>query len=144
MKVKKYKSGGKTGDPKKKKDDSSTKPKWRYAYPNQAPKKMQTKRGAVGRPMSNEFRKKMNKYGKGSQADVEMRFYSNKTMPEHTRALQRSKEVPNKALAKKTEDFGTYGKKTYRSGNPGGLKGKTQGKGGNVGKGIKPKRKRRR
>lgn len=114
------------------------------------PKKMEKmsgakERGQVGNPMGNKFRKELDKISKGSRADLMMRVYAGKTAKQHSRAIQRSQEVPNPGLGKKTEDFGTsFGKVTGRQGNPGGLKGKTKGKGGNVGAGVKVKKKRRR
>ena len=113
------------------------------------PKKMEKisgakERGQVGNPMSNKFRKEIDRISEGSRGDLKMRVYAGKTAKQYNRAIQRSQEVPNPGLGKKTEDFGTsFGKVTGRQGNPGGLKGKTKGKGGNVGAGVKVKKKRR-
>jgi hypothetical protein len=109
------------------KKDSSTNPLWSH---NAAPKKMSTKRGAVGSPVSNEDIKKFSNTSRGSVADLELR-HRGKSSADFLKASQKSQLVPNKALATKTEDFGPgYGKKTYSSGNPGGLK--VQTKGGNA------------
>lgn len=94
----------------------------------------------VGNPASNKSVEKFSKIGRGSVADMQLRLRG-KSAAGFTKALQKSQAVPNKALAKKTEDFGEgYGKKTYYQGNPGGLKGQTKGKGGNVGAGVKLKK----
>lgn len=103
-----------------------------------------TDRKTVGNPASNESVKKFSKISRGSVADMELRSRG-KSAAGFLKATQKAQEVPNPGLAKKTEDFGPgYGKKTYSSGNPGGLKGRTKGKGGNVGAGVKVKKKRRR
>lgn len=128
MKVKKYNDGGKMSKGKR-------------------PKKMKKMSGkdrkTVGNPASNKFVKKFSEIGRGSVADMELR-YRGKSAAGFLKAAQKAQGVPNKALAKKTEDFGEgYGKRTYYEGNPGGLKGQTKGKGGNVGAGMKAKKKRK-
>jgi hypothetical protein len=112
---------------------------------NKAPEKMSgVNKKKVGNPAPNKSVKKFSEIGRGSVADVQLRSRG-KSAAGFLKATQKAQEVPNKALAKKTEDFGEgYGKKTYYSGNPGGLKGQTQGKGGNVGAGVQVKKKRRR
>ena len=111
------------------------------------PKKMEKMRtpDRVGTPGSKKTREELKKATKGSIGDIRLRYNTGKSAAQLLDATDKSNQVPNKALAKKTEDFGsTFGKKTYYEGNPGGLKGKTKGKGGNVGAGVKLKKKRRR
>lgn len=76
----------------------------------------------VGAPPSNKEVKDWTERTRGSQADLEVRLTTGKTMPEWFKDKQKSLEVPNKALAKKTVDYGRYGEMTKSSGNPGGLK----------------------
>lgn len=98
----------------------------------------------VGAPGDKKTKEMLKRVTKGSVGDMELRYTTGKSAAQLFDAIDKSNQVPNKALAKKTEDFGREGKKTYYEGNPGGLKGKTKGKGGNVGAGVKVKKKRRR
>jgi hypothetical protein len=151
----KYENGGrKTGDPKEKskvkahlkdlekgnyvKKSWDSSPSWNQ---NRAPEKMM-KYNRVGSPGSKKTNEELKRATKGSVGDMELRYKTGKSAAQLFDATDKSHRVPNKALAKKTEDFGSMGKKTYYSGNPGGLKGKTKGKGGNVGKGVQVKKKR--
>lgn len=126
------------------------------------------KRGAVGAPVSNKSVKKYGKMATGSQMDTALRVPKARfsesgnleigskrdgrvqsTAKKYLKTIQKSQEVPNKALKKQTKKFNTGRSKaderTYYQGNPGGLKGRTSGKGGNVGAGMKaPTKKRRR
>lgn len=110
------------------------------------PKRMEkmSDKAQVGAPSSNKFIKDLQKRTRGSIGDLELRATTGKTAAQMFKAGQKSREVPNPGLGKKTEDFGRMGKRTYSSGNPGGLKGRTKGKGGNVGHGMTAKKKRRR
>lgn len=110
------------------------------------PKKMEKmmKYNRVGAPGDKKTKEMLKRVTKGSVGDMELRYTTGKSAAQLFDAIDKSHQVPNKALAKKTEDFGREGKKTYYEGNPGGLKGKTKGKGGNVGAGVKVKKKRRR
>lgn len=100
------------------KQPSYSNPIWNH---NKPPKKMANK-AQVGAPPSNKEVKDWTERTRGSRADLEIRATTGKTLPEWFKAAQKSREVPNKGLGKKTEDFGRYGEKTYSSGNPGGLK----------------------
>ena len=110
------------------------------------PKKMKkmADKAQVGAPASNKEIRDWKERTRGSRADVELRATVGKSLPQWFDDKQKSFEVPNKALAKKTADYGMYGKMTKYSGNPGGLKGRTKGKGGNVGAGVKVKKKKKR
>ena len=110
------------------------------------PKKMKkmADKAQVGAPSSNKFIKDLSERTRNSRGDIELRYTTGKTAAQMFKAGQKSREVPNPGLGKKTEDFGRMGKKTYSSGNPGGLKGKTKGKGGNVGVGVTVKKKKKR
>ena len=100
----------------KKSWDSS--PSWNQ---NRAPEKMM-KYNRVGSPGSKKTNEELKRATKGSVGDMELRYKTGKSAAQLFDATDKSHRVPNKALAKKTEDFGSMGKKTYYSGNPGGLK----------------------
>lgn len=124
------------------------------------------KRGAVGAPASNKSVERYGKMATGSQMDTALRIPKARFSPsgnleigtkrdgrvqsnakKYLKTIQKSQEVPNKALKKQTKKFNTGRSKadevTYRQGNPGGLKGRTSGKGGNVGAGMKAPTKKR-
>jgi len=86
-----------------------------------APEPMRDKE-QVGAPDSNKNIKKLQKRTEGSIGDIRLRYNTGKSAAQLFKADQKSKEVPNPGLGKKTEDFGDMGKRTYSSGNPGGLK----------------------
>ena len=128
MKVKKYKHEGKTGDPKKKAYSKKKTAK----KPSPAPEKLGRRFNVPGAPAPKKLTDRIGR----RVMDRRVGF-----------ALAEDGRIPNPGL-------GTTKKKLKNSfigefernveGNPGGLKGRTKGKGGNVGKGIKPKRKLRR
>lgn len=124
------------------------------------------KRGTVGAPVSNKEVKETASFASRSAMDTALRSPKARFSPsghlelgskrdgrvqsnakEYLKTIQKSQEVPNKALKKQTKKFNTGRSKaderTYYQGNPGGLKGRTSGKGGNVGAGVKvtPKKK---
>ena len=128
-----------------------------------------SRRKGVGAPTSNKTVDKYSKIGQNSKLDMALKIpelrknkggylvnQGNKDKREssnvrgYLKAHQRSQEVPNPGLGKVTRRFNTGDAKkatevTYSQGNAGGLKGRTSGKGGNVGAGIKaPTKKRRR
>ena len=128
-----------------------------------------SRRKTVGAPMSNKTVERVSKLGKNSKLDMALKVpelrenrggylvnQGNKDRREssnvrgYLKATQRSQEVPNPGLGKVTRRFNTGDAKkatevTYSQGNPGGLKGRTSGKGGNVGAGMTaPTKKRRR
>ncbi len=129
----KYENGGrKTGDTKKKsrvKDHLKDLEKGNYVkksydtYPgwtkNKAPEKMM-KYNRVGAPGDKKTREELKRVTKGSRGDLRLRYETGKSAAQLFDATDKSHQVPNKALAKKTEDFGREGKKTYHQGNPGG------------------------
>ena len=103
------------------------------------------KRGAVGAPVSNKSVKKYGKMATGSQMDTALRVPKARfsesgnleigskrdgrvqsNAKDYLKSIQKSQEVPNKALKKVTKKFNTgraqADKRTYYQGNPGGLK----------------------
>ena len=127
-----------------------------------------SRRKTVGAPTSNKSVEKYSRIGKNSKLDMALKIpelrknkggylvnqgNSDKRESSNVRgylkAHQRSQEVPNPGLGKVTRRFNTGNEKatevTYSQGNAGGLKGRTSGKGGNVGAGMTaPTKKRRR
>jgi hypothetical protein len=128
MKVTKYKKGGKTGDPKK----MAYSKKKTAKKPSPSPRKMSKLYNVPGAPMSNKNKDRISRLAMDDRIGKEM---------------QKGAEVPNPGLGsrkvkRKNTFVGDF--EMTKTGNPGGLKVRTKGKGGNVGKGIKPKRKLRR
>lgn len=103
------------------------------------------RRGAVGAPVSNKDVKKTTSFASRSAMDTALRSPKSRFTPsgylelgkdrdgrvqsnakEYLKTIQKSQEVPNKALKKQTKKFNTGRSKaderTYYQGNPGSLK----------------------